>query len=480
MNEWPNQQHPPPLPVGCKAAPFHRQGRLIRKVLPSLAVFLALGIVGVRVGFVYMSRDIPLPDTKDLIQERMALLPEQNAFTYFVAATNSFYWPTNAYVVTDYLDGKPVDEALVQEAIVRNGTAMKLIQQGLGQRVCLTPEVTGIDTSLSYLAPWRAMGRVMALKSRHDRLAGRPAEATGTCLSLLRFGNLLLQDAEGLINYLLGIVVLDLGVTQAQDLARDKGTPPEDLTRLSAGLADLGPFDRGAIRAIKGEYKNTAMTIDQFRDGKFGGTCSDSGNMRSWMKRKRMNAYVFQPNKTKLIFANYDREMIRNARLPYAGIKHSDVKEAFGLNESRVMLMIRPNAMGRLLCGLMAPSLDSFFERKCRVECSVAAARLLVACNAYRKAEGSLPDALQSLVPKYLTSIPADPYDGQPFRYSLTEGIVYSVGKDLKDSSGSSKLPVAEKEDNPSRRRWLAEDVVFEINEPIEQPPEDPKGVLIE
>lgn len=471
MNEWPKQQRPPPLPVGSKAVPFHRQGRLTRKILPALAVLFALGIVGVRAVIFCVSRDIPLPDTTDLIQERMALPPEQNAFTYFVAATNSFYWPTNSCLVTAYIDGKPVDEALVQETIVRNETAMKLIQQGLGQQVCLTPEVTGFDTLLPYLSPLRNMGRVMAIKARHDRLAGRPAEATGTCLSLLRFGNLLQNDAEWLINYLVGIAVLDLGLTQAQDLARDKGTPPEELTRLSAALADLGPFDRGVIRGIKGEYKNAAITIDKFRDGKFGGTCSDGGKMKLWMKRKRMNGYIFQPNKTKLVFANYDRAMIRNARLPYGSMQRYDMEEALGLNGSRARLMIRPNAMGRILCSLMDPALDSFLERKCRVECNVAAARLIVACNAYRKAEGSLPDALQSLVPKYLASIPADPYDGQPFRYSPTAGIVYSVGKDLKDSGGSSKLPLAEKEGNPSRRRWLVKDVVFEINEPIEQSP---------
>jgi hypothetical protein len=358
---------------------------------------------------------------------------------------------------------------------------MELITHGLEQQVCLTPEVTGFDTPLCYLSSWRAMGRVMALKTRHDRLAGRTVEATGTCLSLLRFGNLLQNDAECFINYLVAIAVLDLGLTQAQDLARDMGTPPEELTRLSAALADLGPFDLGVIRAIKGEYKSVAITIDRFRDGKFGDdelAGADDGKIVRWMKRKGMSGYIFQPNKTKLVFADYDRAMIRNARLPYGGMHRYDVEEALGLNGSSTKLMMRPNAIGRILCSLMAPALDSQLEKKCRVEGGVTATRLIVACNAYRKAEGRLPKDLQALVPKYLATIPTDPYDGQPFRYSPSAGIVYSVGKDLTDAGGSSKVPAAAKEDNPSRKRWLAEDAVFEINERVEQSPGGtiPKG----
>ena len=97
--------------------------------------------------------------------------------------------------------------------------------------------------------------------------------------------------------------------------------------------------------------------------------------------------------------------------------------------------------------------------------------RLLAACNAYQKNEGKLPEELQSLVPKYLAAIPDDPYDGKSFRYVPSMAVVYSVGKDLKDSGGSSKLPEGDKGDTPWKRRWKAEDIVFEITDRIEQSP---------
>jgi hypothetical protein len=51
-----------------------------------------------------------------------------------------------------------------------------------------------------------------------------------------------------------------------------------------------------------------------------------------------------------------------------------------------------------------------------------------------------LPESLSELVPKYLPKVPIDPFDGKPLRYSKEKGIIYCVGKDLKDSGGSPKF----------------------------------------
>jgi hypothetical protein len=101
-------------------------------------------------------------------------------------------------------------------------------------------------------------------------------------------------------------------------------------------------------------------------------------------------------------------------------------------------------------------------EKKCRIEGGVAATRLLAACRAYQLAEGRLPDALPALVPKYLAAVPADPFDGKPFRYLPAQSLVYSVASDLKDSGGSQKLPSGGKY-RPALR-WDARDAVFELN----------------
>lgn len=438
-------------------------GKLL--ILFAIVVFLGIGTVIVMVAVA--GRDIPPPDTTDLIPERTELPPEQNGFTCFVSATSSFYWPADNPIVTDYLSGKPVDEGLVEEVIARNATTFQEIKRGLECGVCLMPEPTQVATPCPYFEPLRQIGRVMALKTKRDRLAGRYADATSTCISLLQFGDMIQKDAGSLIASLVGISVLAGGVEQAQDLACDKGTPPEELRWLADALARLGPFDRGFIHSIKVEYRVFANTIDQLGMDDLPGLAD--GRPIASMKGKRIPGYLFQRNRTKLAFAKYCREMILNASLCYADMKLSDVGQHRG-SASTLSRIIRPNVIGRTLYELTS-GLDFILEKKCMVECDVEAAHLLVACNAYQKKEGKLPESLQALVPTYIAAIPTDPYDGKSFRYSPSLGIVYSVGKDLKDSGGSTKIPAGVNANNASQKQWKAEDIVFQVSAPIEQPP---------
>ena len=444
----------------------------MRKVARLLGVVMVAGIVAVVAAMTFAGRDIPAPDTADLTIEHPDVPPKENAYTYFVSATNVLYWPEDSCLVAEYLNGKAANEEAVVEMVASNRKTMVLIKRGLECRSCITPEVTGFDTLLPYTSAWLQMGRILALITRHDRLAGRYADATDACISLLGFSDMIQADAEGIINYLVGTAVLHLGLMQAQDLASDKSTPLDELLRLSTCLAGLGPLAPGLVRATKVEYRVEASIVDQLRDGKYGTdefVGLGGGRPNTLLKGRRLPAYFFQPNKTKLTFANLCRDVIGNAPLCYADMNQYDAEESLRSKPGIANLIIRPNGVGRILCAILIPSFDSLLDRKCRAECDVAATRLLVACGAYRKKEGRWPDGLQSLLPTYLAAIPADPYDGNPFRYSPSMGIVYSVGKDLKDSGGSSKMPAGEKEDSSYTRRWKAEDVVYEIEAGTEQ-----------
>jgi len=61
-----------------------------------------------------------------------------------------------------------------------------------------------------------------------------------------------------------------------------------------------------------------------------------------------------------------------------------------------------------------------------------------VAVERYRLGHGFWPDRLDDLVPRNLSRIPTDPFDGQPLRYKrLDDGVViYSIGADRKDDGG--------------------------------------------
>jgi hypothetical protein len=86
-------------------------------------------------------------------------------------------------------------------------------------------------------------------------------------------------------------------------------------------------------------------------------------------------------------------------------------------------------------------------------------ARVLLAVERYRLSHGSLPDAIDSLVPEYFASVPEDPHDGLPLRYRrLDRGyMVYSVGEDQRDDDGKRQPPEDARKHNET---W---DVVFQV-----------------
>ena len=49
---------------------------------------------------------------------------------------------------------------------------------------------------------------------------------------------------------------------------------------------------------------------------------------------------------------------------------------------------------------------------------------------------GAPPHRLDELVPDYFTTLPADPYTGEPLRYDPARGLLYSVGMNFKSTGG--------------------------------------------
>ncbi|MFC1781577.1 hypothetical protein ACFLZ8_04890 [Planctomycetota bacterium] len=75
---------------------------------------------------------------------------------------------------------------------------------------------------------------------------------------------------------------------------------------------------------------------------------------------------------------------------------------------------------------------------------SIAGIRIVqatLAVQRYRLAEGKLPEQLKELVPKYIESVPEDPFDGKELRYKeLNPGfVIYSIGEDLSDDNGTEE-----------------------------------------
>jgi hypothetical protein len=121
------------------------------------------------------------------------------------------------------------------------------------------------------------------------------------------------------------------------------------------------------------------------------------------------------------------------------------------------------NVLGLRIWRYQRKMLADKVRRACGDECKLSAVRLLLACRAYEETTGHLPETLEALVPDYLSAVPRDPFDGQPFRYSTERRIIYSVGEDLTDDGGTRGYEQG--------RRQRQKDLVFDLFTHEPEPP---------
>ncbi len=92
---------------------------------------------------------------------------------------------------------------------------------------------------------------------------------------------------------------------------------------------------------------------------------------------------------------------------------------------------------------------ESFRARHKRSEAEVRLLRVDAALRLHRGDKGQYPTRLSEIVPKYLDSLPLDPFTGQPMIYRLTTNsyLLYSIGPDEIDDGGKPLTKSTDKGD---------------------------------
>ena len=434
----------------------------MKKVLLALGAVSILAVGGLW-GFIHVAgRDVPPPDDSDFDLSRPEVAPEDNAYTYFLQATNLLVESTNQALLIRYGAGLPVDEGEVRDLVEQNADCLALVKRGGECAICQTPPVETIGAQTPYVNSWLHMSRVLGVRAQLARREGRQAEAVDDTIAGMRFGDLVQKDAVCLITYLVGAAIFFTSAEPAMEAAKDPAVSPDRLERLAAALEEAGPFDGGLARAFRAEYRMQSGIVDEWRRQQEQlalSRCDEPGAGQRLVSRLRNSNYFFKPNQTKREMGDTLRRLIGNLSLTYADrIRTSSEEEEVG----RWSLLL-PNATGRMLIRIMRPATEKLQELTCKFDGMLAGARLVVACHRFEREKGRFPETLQELVPQYLAEVPRDPFDGAPFRYSKEKGLAWSVGKNLTDEDGSMRVPGSDKEYAASRDRILAEDFVFEL-----------------
>lgn len=393
-------------------------------------------------------RDTAPINDSDLRLEKITVEKGDNAYYDLVKIENNLKGSSEDFkLVANHLDGKTWDKNFVGKLLSKNKQALEYFDAAYQKPkfqdpAYADPAEISLETSLVPFKP-AGMAQVSQLNSlRALRLAkqGKAVEAYDKALKPAIIGQKIHESQVNLVHFLIGSAMKAIALEAEQQLLNYTNVSSKTLTQYIQKLEKLKNNKEGLETALKGEYHIQLNAISAPLFGRGRGTNSSDSSLENitinfFNLDRTKSSFYFQPNKTKALFAGYTREAISNLDKPCSTVKYKEIErpsESFSIK-----LLFTENAVGKMIHDIVAISLGKINNRRCEENLLISSTQLLFALKAYKNDTDGLPNSLDQLVPKYLSDVLRDPYDGEAIRYDATKKIIYSVGNDGIDSGGS-------------------------------------------
>jgi hypothetical protein len=229
-----------------------------------------------------------------------------------------------------------------------------------------------------------------------------------------------LRNEPILISHLVQLGMLRQGIEAVALILGRASLTDSQLARLSQAFADT--IDPTALpRVLAGERAYALGDWDRLRSE----VVEPGSNGIAIVALRVLGEEAASDCSDRAAYIRIMAEVIKNAADP--------LDDPADINAMRAALGFN-YVVARSMVSVAATAVPS--EQKARAEIEILRAAL--AAKRYQLAHGKLPARLDELVPQYLDAMPADPFDGKPLRYKLTDtgAAIYSVGRDGTDDRG--------------------------------------------
>lgn len=389
-----------------------------------------------------IGRDIAPADFSDLaLPAGEPVLPEENAYTYFVKAAEALVLPdtigTNELSrLQSYLRDNRTNLTVIAKVISDNEELFRNVRQGVQCRHCVFPEPTTENLSPFPISGLVKINTLLHNKVSYEQASGNIDAALQDAHTLLRYGQLLRQTPSCAVALLVGLGLEGTGLATIQQLARDTQLSVHHLKRLMDYANAVPPYDVSVQYAFKAEFQLELVSLGFIPIKEVKETLSGVPLILTSFRRNRF----FLLHQTQLDLANNIRAIIPEVPKVYADMSGLDALD----EDPRFTIwngLFGRNPIGELVTATLTPAFGHILASRCSMDGNLSATRIIIACQLFQRETGQRPQTLDGLVPDYLPSVPPDPFDGQPFRYKPDEGVIYFLGAGLKDFGGAAENP---------------------------------------
>jgi len=439
---------------------FKYQKLTVRKLAVRLAVLAVLALA-FAVYLALGSRDAPPPDVSDLPPPPSIAVPAASNGWYLIReAVRCMVMPlTNRPPQTAGNPERSFDLLRVRAMLDDNARALAWIDRAVAcAAIAPPPERLSEDRNYLGWSPVSKCGRLLRLRARGDLASGRTNDALNGFAASLQLARRYAacppeRDLDALA-----------ACAEIRDVLFDLRHASADLDprlvwgRFRADLADCSDLHVLHVRAAAMALAYDRCNIDMLqhwvagdvvappaRDSVFAelfpgglGFSQETPLMRGVISlfQALPAGYRLQPNRTLAEMAAIRRGMPLAEGRELGRIGLGRASGGWPSLLEPLIRLLGPNGIGKMYITSEAGR-QRFIDDGIRLaECAARGTRLVFALRMYEQEQGALPERLDALTPEWLEAVPADPYDGQAFRYDRGRRLVYAVGPNRQDDGG--------------------------------------------
>ena len=395
--------------------------------------------------------DERLADASDLQAKPVAINPADNAFPglektgKLVVDKQINLDGYDQSLLCHFCNTDAWDPDLAKEMLATNRQVFPLLEANLACKHYARPSITDFSTPVPWQSKMDALDNLLFIQSKLAQMEGDYAAATKAGLLEFRLGQLRVDDANCLPDWMRGRRYQVAALTRLEELVADAKAPETSLRHILQTLSQWNSEamrNRGFTQAIQNQFANYVQSLADLKQGKTTlekVVGEDNTRLKNpWLTELCIrSSYTFRPNASINLMARFHRELIADAKKPFTKrTTWPTWMNAF----DRVFTLrspLQPNYIGKLVYTSTC-RLYTFPVEIEKLETWVSALRLKTALRLYELQHGKLPESLEALKPEFLQEVPMDPFAEKPFRYSKERRIVWASCPDRKENNGKA------------------------------------------
>lgn len=409
----------------------------MRRLL-KIAALLLLALLVIVPGCVLLNLSDPPIDDSDLRLERGDPDDPNNGLRRFDEVAATLWWPEEHQAALQAIaKGETWDEELVDEVLAKNGAALAdaltLPDSNYLEYPAVILETLEIEDFNG--VGWMKLAALLSIRSQREAGDYDSDASLASSILAVRIGD---RAQRGKSANLLGAMIAT-GMKNRGLSSIEKNLPrikmsADDARELEVTMSALAIDMDSWADAWKAEYEFSLSVLDSIAvaDNPFVWEVN-SGSLTRF-------PYLYKPNETKALFAERYRMMHIQSQEPCVHHGSTDTEDWSAWEKAKVF--VGPNSVGKIMYHTGRASLETFERRRCSSDTRLAATIVMLALRAHEIENGEFPETLEHLVPRYLSAVPVDAFDGEPLSYDRAARTLGELRPDHTSPSSPSQFVV--------------------------------------